>query len=438
MYMAELRGKLALDSGTPADRAEDTLTAAVLGALRYLPRSALLAVLNRAFPGDFQQEDVNETRFEFWPWLGDVEPDLLLTVGKKVVVIEAKYGAPFSGAYGDIEDHQLTREYRAARRRSQARRQQGPWLLAITNDWLKPAGVQRVSQYLQAGGTEQVPVGWLSWQSIAHELDSWQPGSVPERELKSDVLSLMDRRGVRRVFEGFRDEDYWIVSAAQHVAAERVYPAIATFAKQLNEKVDEIGLRWGPNDQGVVHYASLSLQYPWDWARSYIQLPYWAKDWPPRQGFWGSLYVLFDFIDSNIAIGYLQKVPSVAAAKIRWLPKAEEIASAVRSLPSGYQAAFSGSNYSYNRVSMPSAELTGDVVTEQVQRRPAANLRLERRLAVRELQDVEQAVTLLSEMKHLIDERPVLFSVILPSPGDTALGIAPADPAEDVADPDVE
>ena len=41
-------------------------------------------------------------------------------------------------------------------------------------------------------------------------------------------------------------------------------------------------------------------------------------------------------------------------------------------------------------------------------------------------------------MKRLIDERPVLFSVILPSPGDTALGIAPADPAEDVADPDVE
>jgi hypothetical protein len=432
MYMAELRGKLALDSGTPADRTEDTLTAAFFGALRYLPRSALLAVLDRAFPGDFNQEEVNETRFEFWPWLGDVEPDLLLTVGKKVVVIEAKYGAPFSGADGDIEHHQLTREYRAARRRSQARRQQGPWLLAVTNDWLKPAGVQRVSQYLQAGGTEGVPVAWLSWQSVAHELDNWQPGSAPEHELRSDVLSLMDRRGVRRVFEGFRDEDYWIVSAAQHVAAERVYPAIATFAQQLNEKMDEIGLRWGPNDQGVVHYSSLSLQNPWDWARSYIQLPYWAKDWPRRQGFWATLYVLFDFIDSSIAIGYLQKVPSVATAKVRWLPKAEEIASAVRSLPSGYQAAFSGANYSYSRVSMPSAELTADVTTEQVQRRPAANLRLERRLAVRELQDVEQAVTLLSETKRLIDERPVLFSVIVPSPGDAALGIAPADPVEGV------
>ena len=437
MYMAELRGKLALDSGTSADRTEDTLTAAVFGALRYLPRSALLAVLNLAFPGDFSPKEVNETRFEFWPWLGNVEPDLILTVGKKLVVIEAKYGAPFSGAEGDIEDHQLTREYRAARVRSQARRQQGPWLLAVTSDWLEPGALQLVRQYLQAAGTQEVPVAWLSWQSIAHELDRWQPGSAPERELLSDVLSLMDRRGARRVFEGFRDEDYWIVSAAQRVAAERVYPAIATFAKQLNEKVGEVGLRWGPNDQGVVQYQSLSLQYPWAWARSYIQLPYWANAWPPRRGFWASLYVLFDFVDSSIAIGYLQKVPSVATAKIRWLPEAEEIASAVRSLPSGYQAAFSDSNYAYNRVSMLSTELTADVVREQVHR-PATNLRLERRLTVRELQDVEQAVTLLAETKRLIDERPVLFAVLLPSPSDTALDIAPTDPAEDVADPDVE
>jgi hypothetical protein len=437
MYMAELRGKLALDSGTPADRTEDTLTAAVFGALRYLPRSALLAVLNRAFRGDFNQEEVNETRFEFWPWLGDVEPDLLLTAGKKVIVIEAKFGAPFSGSDGDIENHQLTREYRAARRRSQARRQQGPWLLAVTSDWLEPPDLQQVRQYLQAGGSEAVPVAWLSWQSIANELDHWKPGSTPERELLSDVLSLMDRRGVRRVFEGFRDEDYWVVSAAQHIAAERVYPAIATFAKQLNEKVNDIGIRWGPNDQGVVQYQSLSLQYPWDWARSYIQLPYWANDWPQRRGFWASLYVLFDFVDSSIAIGYLQKVPSVATAKIRWVPKAEEIASSVRSLPSGYQAAFSSSNYAANRISMSSAELTAGVVVEQVQR-PAANLRLERRLTVRELQDVEQAVTLLSETKRMIDERPGLFAVILPFPSDSGLDVAPTDPAEDVADPGVE
>lgn len=430
MYMAELHGKLALDSGTPADRTEDTLTAAVFGALRYLPRSALLAVLNGAFPGDFGQADVNETRFEFWPRLGSVEPDVLLTVGKKLVVIEAKFGAPFSGATGDIEQHQLTREYRAAQMRCQRYRLQGPWLLAVTSNWLLPADVQQVRTYLQSSAAERVPVAWLSWQSIALELDSWKPGNAPERDLRADVLSLMDKRGVRRVFEGFRDEDYWIVSAAQRVAAERVYPAIATFAKQLNERVGEVGLRWGPNDQGVVQYSSLSLQAPWQWARSYIQLPYWAMDWPERRGFWASLYVLFDFINSSIAIGYLQKVPSVATARKRWLPKAQEIASAVRSLPTDYQVAFSSSNYAYDRVSMPAADLSADVVTEEVQRREAT-LRLERRLAARELQDVEQAVALLSETKRRIDERPELFAVIRPSPGDAGPDVAPTDPEDD-------
>jgi hypothetical protein len=152
MYMAELRGKLALDSGTPADRTEDTLTAAVFGALRYLPRPALLAVLNRAFRGDFSQEEVNETRFEFWPRLGGVEPDLLLTVGKKVVVIEAKYGAPFSGAGGAIENHQLTQEYRAARVSSQARRQQGPWLLAVTRRLARTSGLAAGAPTPAGGG----------------------------------------------------------------------------------------------------------------------------------------------------------------------------------------------------------------------------------------------------------------------------------------------
>ena len=138
------------------------------------------------------------------------------------------------------------------------------------------------------------------------------------------------------MFKGFRDEDYWIVSAAQRVAAERVYPAIATFAKQLNERVPEVGLRWGPSEQGVVNYHSTSLQYPHEWARSYIQLPYWAKDWPERRGFWATLHVLFDFLDSSVAIGYLQKVPSVAMARKRWLPTVEELTAAIVSLPESY------------------------------------------------------------------------------------------------------
>jgi hypothetical protein len=413
MYAAELHGKLALDAGTPADRTEDTLTAAVFGALRYLPRRVLLAVLDKAFPGDFCLADIEQVRFEFWPWLGEAEPDVLLTVGKKLVVVEAKYGAAFSGAGGSPESHQLAREYRGAWDRARARRLEGPWVLAVTADWAEPSDVAEIRGHLQRGVPEAVRVEWMAWQSVAGLLDRVQAASVQEQDLLTDVLRLMDRRGVRRVFEGFREEDYWIVSAAQRVAAERVYPAIATFAHQLNGQVGEVGLRWGPNDKGVLNYHSMSLQQPEQWARSYIQLPYWAENWPRRQGFWATLYVIFDFLDGSVAIGYLQKVPSVAAGRQRWLPAVEAIASAVQSLPEPYQVAFSDYNYARSRVLIPAADLTADVVRDQVQRQ-GANLRLEQRLAARDLQDVGQAAKILAQTKTLIDERPELFSVIMP------------------------
>jgi hypothetical protein len=77
MYVAELHGKLDVSGSTSLDRSEDTLTAAVFGALRYLPASALLAVLNRAFPGDFKLADIRTApHIVFWPWMGDIEPDV--------------------------------------------------------------------------------------------------------------------------------------------------------------------------------------------------------------------------------------------------------------------------------------------------------------------------------------------------------------------------
>lgn len=65
-------------------------------------------------------------------------------------------------------------------------------------------------------------------------------------------------------------------------------------------------------------------------------------------------------------------------------------------------------------------------------------LTLERRLGVRDLQDVGQALAILSETKQLIDRRPELFAVILPSPTETALDVEPTDPDEDVNDTDMQ
>ena len=47
--LAEIHGKLSRESTLAAERLEDTLTDAVFGALRYLPRKVLGAVFNATF-----------------------------------------------------------------------------------------------------------------------------------------------------------------------------------------------------------------------------------------------------------------------------------------------------------------------------------------------------------------------------------------------------
>ena len=56
----------------------------MFGALWYRPRQALLVVLERVFPWDFCSADVEQVAFEFWSWLANVEPGVLMTVGENV------------------------------------------------------------------------------------------------------------------------------------------------------------------------------------------------------------------------------------------------------------------------------------------------------------------------------------------------------------------
>ena len=111
MLEAALRGKpLGL-------RAEDALTATVFGMLRYLPPHILRGWLQSAQPVDRAGAlmlDALDIEVEFWPsWLdtfrgeGRVEPDVVLTSGTTVYVIEAKLDSPQG-------EDQLAREWKSA------------------------------------------------------------------------------------------------------------------------------------------------------------------------------------------------------------------------------------------------------------------------------------------------------------------------------------
>src|ERR1039457_6080787 len=79
------------------------------------------------------------------------------------------------------------------------------------------------------GPPQRGSVRWLPWHQIAGILASHDHLQPNERAQVDDVLQLMDKRGVRKVFTEFPMEDYWLVAAAQRVAAGRLYPQIRTF-----------------------------------------------------------------------------------------------------------------------------------------------------------------------------------------------------------------
>lgn len=186
--LAEIHGKLSLDRTTPADRLEDTLTDAVLGSLRYLPRHVLGAVLCEAFDTTFSAAQLHEARLRFWPTFPDgTEPDVVVEVGGVMIIVEAKYESPFSQG-------QLIREWRHGRRDALARQLSGPWLLAVTAHATEPAELEDARGELandpafeDAGLASSSAVRWISWQRIAKRLADEGPRlALHERELVDD------------------------------------------------------------------------------------------------------------------------------------------------------------------------------------------------------------------------------------------------------------
>jgi hypothetical protein len=275
VLQAELHGKVSSQTALADDaRLEDTLTSAVFGALQYLPRStALRAVLVQAFPGlSWTEAECRGARFEFWTTFYDgTEPDVLVTVGRRLVVIEAKYGAAFGV-------RQLEGAWFGGQQVTDARGLETVLLLAVTmNLGTEPKDVSDFREEADLGDQ----VAHLSWQQIGLVLDDLGLATQEARDLCADVLAVMEKRGVRHVYTGIEEEDWWLVSAAQRTARKRVYPQIAALARELQQTLEPDGIRWGTSEDMVVHYHSFQLSQPASWARSYLQLPLWPAHSPP-------------------------------------------------------------------------------------------------------------------------------------------------------------
>ncbi|WP_336031006.1 hypothetical protein [Geodermatophilus sp. FMUSA9-8] len=395
--LAELRGKLDPEGSTAVDRSEDLLTDAVFGAFRHLPRRATVALLATVGVA-VTAKDAELGRVELWPrmpitrWPGVlIEPDVVVVVGKQPVVFEAKLHSPFHSyhdpkapAAGPI--HQLAGQYAAVREWAAGEKLHPPIVVAVTAPSAPPeqdlreaiAGARHLHPDT-AGDTFR----WLPWYRIATVLEGLERLQVHERTHVEDVLAFMDRRGVRRVFTGFNAEDYWLVSAAQRVAGDRLYPQIQTFVADLADVLadDEIG--WSqPNWRAMWMNAGGSMTKPTDWTRGWIGAAFWPQVWPTRGTKGASLaqYALFDFLEPALEIGLSIPGPGVAAAQKNWSPHLAAVATALNGLPDHYELVVDGGDLARPSRAIPAAAVDADWLTAAVNvLLGTAHLRLRRR-----------------------------------------------------------
>ncbi len=352
--LAELHGKFDPDRPETADRSEDLLTSAVFGAVRHLPRTAVAALFaSVGVPAD--EAAVRSARILLWArvpmpqWPGKfIEPDVVIVVGRQPVVFEAKLHSPF-GSYVDPNEpsgaplHQLAVQYAAVSAWAAGERLLSPVIVAVTAPPQRPASelecaAEDVLRLCPGIGGEVFQ--WLPWWRIAELLDGLRELRIHERTLVDDLLAYMEKRGVRRVFNGFRAEDYWLISAAQRVAGDRVYPQLRTFVEDLAAVLDGDDVGWSqPSYRSMWLPLGAAISKPTDWTRGWVGVQFWPRTWPERQGRGSglALYVLFDFLNPALEVGLSIPGPGVAVAQSAWPDHLGKFVAALHQLPPGYE-----------------------------------------------------------------------------------------------------
>lgn len=337
---AELHGKLSTDPGTELDRLEDLLTDYVFGALKYLDRRCLAAVLSQCIPEvDWEGSEVDRAALQFWPTFVDgTEPDVLVTIGSFCVVFEAKLHSSFGRSRAQA-DHQLIREWRQSRRWVKARALRNAYVIAVTADYSEPPDVGAANRFIEHQHGTPDAIRWISWQQIALLLESLAAELKPSDQLMiSDLIEVMEKRGVRRVFNGFNQEDYWVVAAGTRIAADRIFPAIATFMQELYEQCADDQLVPGTPESKMVTSRSDSLSKAHLWGTTHVNAPLWARDWPKRKKAVNALlFVQFPLTEPMIRVGFRIRINP--KRKTQWHEHVDLLCDVLRSSPTNYQVA---------------------------------------------------------------------------------------------------
>ncbi len=401
--LAEIHGKLSADHADAVERSEDLLTDAVFGSLRHLPYDTALAAVLDLAGVTMTPAELRDCEVLLWPqvplagWTGKfVEPDVIVRVGKRLIVFEAKLYSPFDTSYQDPASavpnglHQLAVQFHAVSAWAAGAGRRLERVVAVTASTQRPVEDLDVARADAAHlGHSAATFDWLSWHQIGTALEAVPGLGRHEHVHVADLLTLMEQRGVRRVFTGFAMEDYWTVAAAQHVAAERLYPQIRTFVEELTSVLDANEIGWSqPGWRGMwLGGTSTAVSKPREWTRGHAGAQYWPKDWPTRRkvGANLSLYAAFDFVDPALEVGLSIPGPGAAAAQSAWAQHLDALAEGLNKLQGLEVVADSGEITRPTKTIEPGAVTAAGLSGISAVFVTTAHLRLRRRLDVRAL-----------------------------------------------------
>jgi hypothetical protein len=257
-------------------------------------------------------------------------------------------------------------------------------------------------------GDVQDSIAWTNWHRIGRVLEALDDGESGEKRLIEQLMLVLERRGVRHVFEGIQEEDYWVVAAAQRIAAERVFPTIAVFAREVLDGLGEHGIVRATPENRIATMRSESLQNPDKWGVSclFLALTYesWAhpKKWSDRH-----LFVQLALNEPTLSVGYRVEIKGQRA-----IDAVQKAGSAWLSAIRGLGGARAVTAVKYPDLHRPLLETTvTDISSDwlaQMLTRGSVFLNIERRLPLANVVTSASVVDLVVEDQQLVESTGLL------------------------------
>jgi len=275
--VAELKGKLNgyQAAGVRYIDAEDPLTSSVFESIEVMdPELALGRVLKEATGDLFSPEQLAKAEFSYWPQnkeaFGDrTEPDLMITVGDTLFLLEAKYRSGLGQASDDTKA-QLAREYDGGLALKKKKELARFRLVCVVGD---VSTLDDIARFHEDTGYLVHCLQWQQIHRIMCEIEDLPDIERRDRILATRCKELLERRRMAS-FRGFQHlEDYR--------QAKGLYGEVFSFANMLLARLNEQDIVRAVEEFRIERdggQRSLAVGGLDEWAASYFALPVQRRD----------------------------------------------------------------------------------------------------------------------------------------------------------------